>query len=105
MRVASHGPGELRDDSIAAAVLTAPRTLAKRHRFLTDQADELESQLDVEPSPVGCVRGRPWARWLDHRRWVAGHSRVWKYRAIASRAGAQGGHRPQVSAPPVGAGQ
>jgi transposase len=43
--LASCRPGG--DDPIAAAVLTALRTLAKRHRFLTDQADELESQLDV----------------------------------------------------------
>jgi len=35
------------DGPIAAAVLTALKTLAKRHLFLTAQADELEEQVDV----------------------------------------------------------
>jgi transposase len=43
--LASCRPGG--DGPIAAAVLTALRTLAKRHQFLTSQADELEAQVDV----------------------------------------------------------
>lgn len=35
------------DDPVATAVLTALKTLAKRHQFLTSQADELEAQIDV----------------------------------------------------------
>jgi transposase len=35
------------DDPVAAAVLVALKTLAKRHQFLTAQADELEAQIDV----------------------------------------------------------
>jgi transposase len=35
------------DDPVAAAVLTALKILAKRHQFLTSQADELERQIDV----------------------------------------------------------
>jgi transposase len=43
--LASCRPGG--EDPIAAAVLTALKTLAKRHQFLTSQADELEAQVDV----------------------------------------------------------
>ena len=35
------------DEVVAAAVLVALKTLAKRHQFLTAQADELEAQIDV----------------------------------------------------------
>ena len=34
-------------DRVTVAVLTAVKALAKRHQFLTDQADELEKQIDV----------------------------------------------------------